>query len=129
MNEMPALLMLIALGGAAGSYARYRVATAVYDRTGTDFPWGTLGVNVLGSFGLGVALPLLAGDDGASAAVAFLTVGVLGAFTTFSSFAWEAGELLRRRRVPVAVVYSILSVGAGLGALVLGWLIGAVLAG
>jgi fluoride exporter len=57
MTEMPALLLLIAVGGAAGSYARYRVATAVYARTGIDFPWGTLAVNVIGSFALGLSPP------------------------------------------------------------------------
>ncbi|HEV2132044.1 MAG TPA: CrcB family protein [Longimicrobiaceae bacterium] len=54
------LLVYVALGGAAGAAARYALGGWIYNRTGADFPWGTLTVNLLGSFALGVLLPLLA---------------------------------------------------------------------
>ena len=83
-------ILLIGLGGGAGAILRYALATAVQGAAGGPFPLGTLAVNVLGCFGIG----LLSGLAGARAlaspeARALLGVGVLGGFTTFSAFANE----------------------------------------
>jgi fluoride exporter len=88
----------VALGGALGSLARYGSALLAARFVGVGFPWGTLLVNVFGSLAIGVAAsltaaagkPLLAGDTRA-----FVIVGLLGGFTTFSSFSLETLTLAR----------------------------------
>jgi len=87
-------LLLICLGGAAGTAARYGVNLLAARTVGLDFPFGTLAVNVLGSFLIGLIQHLA----GASALVSetarlALVVGVLGGFTTYSSFSYETVRL------------------------------------
>jgi fluoride exporter len=125
MTEMPALLLLIAVGGAAGSYARYRVATAVYARTGIDFPWGTLAVNVIGSFLLGGVVTGVEASPFRMQLAALLAVGFLGDFTTFSSFAYESATLVRDRQWRRAMAYQAGSTMAALAAVALGMAAGA----
>ena len=88
----------VALGGALGSVARYASSVTAARWFGAGFPWGTLFVNVAGSFAIGVLAALVAVDGrpllGADAR-AFVIVGVLGGFTTFSSFSLETLELAR----------------------------------
>ena len=83
----------VALGGALGSVARYACSLGAARWLGTAFPWGTLFVNVAGSFAIGLLAALLdrrrPPARSASDARAFLMVGVLGGFTTFSSFSLE----------------------------------------
>lgn len=118
----------VALGGALGSVARYACATTAARWLGAAFPWGTLLVNVTGSFAIGLLAvlvaadgrPLLAGD-----ARAFLLVGVLGGFTTFSSFSLDTLALVRNGAVGAAALNVALSVvlclaGAWLGFLAAG---------
>jgi fluoride exporter len=117
------ILLLVAIGGAVGAIARYLVSGSVQSRFGHEFPWGTLTVNVTGSLLLGAMIPLLRTDAALTSGIAFLTVGVLSAFTTFSSFAYETALLLDHRRTGVAALYVVASVGAGLGALIVGFLV------
>ena len=116
------LLLCVALGGAAGAYARYRLSRAVYARAGHSFPWGTLAVNLAGSFALGLVLPHLAG--GATPLRALVAVGFLGAFTTFSTFAAEAVALLEERRWGRAAGYVAASLALGLAAIAAGVWVG-----
>ena len=95
-------VLAIAGGGALGALLRYWVSNRVYALTGGDFPYGTLAVNVLGSLLMGfLYIWLLERTLGSSALRAFLLVGLLGAFTTFSAFSIETlnlvegGQLLR----------------------------------
>lgn len=84
--------LYIAAGGALGSIARYWMTGAVDGRFNAAFPYGTLAVNILGSFAIG----LLAGMEGLSAnARLFLMVGICGGFTTFSAFSLQTLDLLR----------------------------------
>jgi CrcB protein len=88
-------LVLVALGGALGSALRYLVATAALAWLGPAFPWGTLAVNLAGSFLIGLVQQLateglLLGED----ARLFLTAGVLGGLTTYSAFSYETVRLL-----------------------------------
>ena len=88
----------VAFGGALGSVARYGCSGFVARFGGTSFPWGTLLVNVTGSFVIGVLAALLTSDGRplvAGDTRAFLMVGVLGGFTTFSSFSVETLTLAR----------------------------------
>lgn len=118
------LLLMIGLGGGAGAYARYRLAGWVYERTGGAFPWGTLAVNLLGSFALGLVLPWLAADASLTGLRAVVNVGFIGAFTTFSTFAFEAVALVEGRDRAGAALYVVASLGLGLLSLAAGFGIG-----
>jgi CrcB protein len=83
-------LFWVCVGGAAGSGARYLVATWIHARPGIGFPWGTLCVNVVGSFLLGAVMQLASTTHALSpTAQAAVTIGVLGGFTTYSTFNQE----------------------------------------
>jgi CrcB protein len=89
-------ILAIAVGGAAGSVMRYWVSTGVHACLGRGFPYGTLAVNVLGSLVMGFLFVIFT-ERLASESVwrAALLVGVLGGFTTFSSFSIETFNLLQ----------------------------------
>jgi CrcB protein len=98
LGEGRMLYLWVALGGALGSVARYACSVGAARWLGAAFPWGTLFVNVAGSFAIGVLAALVAADGRpllGSDARAFLLVGVLGGFTTFSSFSLETLMLAR----------------------------------
>ena len=99
----------VAVAGALGALARYWVGVAV----GTlAFPWTTLGINITGSFLLGLVLGLAPGRWDTTTTTA-ATVGFLGAFTTFSTFAFETLTLLREGRTAAAAAYAVASVVVG----------------
>ncbi len=117
---MIAPLLQVALGGALGASARYLAGIAATRALGRDLPWGTFLVNVAGSFLMGVLIAVLA-RRGGTAALPFLAVGVLGGFTTFSTFALDAVTLWERGQAGHALAYvlgsvilSILALFAGL---------------
>lgn len=116
------MILSIAAGGALGAVMRHSAGAAALRLFGPDFPWGTLAVNIIGSFVMGalVALFALAWQPGAEMK-AFLTVGLLGGFTTFSAFSldavllWERGQMLHALLyVGASVAVSILALAAGL---------------
>jgi len=114
--------MQVALGGAFGATARYLAGVAIARATGHGFPWGTLTVNVFGSFLMGVLVVSLARSDGIKLAP-FLVTGLLGGFTTFSAFSFDAVALYERGQAGAAVAYVLTSValsllGIGIGMLV-----------
>ena len=103
----------IALGGALGSAARAWMATAVARATGPDFPWGTIAINVLGSFVIGGFGALTAAGGRYPVpldARAFVMIGLCGGFTTFSSFSLQTLDLLRAGRPGQALANVALSV-------------------
>ncbi len=117
------LTMLAALGGAIGAAARFGVVSAWRawspDRPGeAAFPWGTLAVNLLGCAAIGLLAACLPAYAERPAWRVFWLVGVLGGFTTFSSFAHEVHELLAFGRAGAAVAYVA---GSLLGGLALAW--------
>lgn len=87
----------IALGGALGTLARHGLTTWMLQRFGTAFPWGTLSVNVLGSFLIGALMHVgLASELVSPGMRVTLATGVLGGFTTFSTFSYESVAYLRQ---------------------------------
>jgi fluoride exporter len=115
----------VALGAAVGAPLRYLVDRAVQSRHRRRFPWGTLTVNLVGSFVLGVltaaAVPL------GPALGAALGTGFCGALTTYSTFGYETFALLERRAGWSATANLLGSVVAGVAFAALGWLLGAAL--
>lgn len=109
---------LLAMAGALGAAARYGIGAAVGLRT---FPWTTLGINLVGSFLLGLVLRVGALRHWPDTTTVPLAVGFLGAFTTFSTFSYEVHSLLRTDRAGAALTYAVLSVGGGLAAAAAGY--------
>lgn len=115
----------IALGGAVGSLLRFWVSTGVYGLLGRGFPYGTLAVNLIGSFLMGLLFALLTERMAASPeARALLLIGFLGGFTTFSSFSIETFNLIEQAEYLKAVTNAVLSVVVCLFLTWLGLLIG-----
>lgn len=103
--------LTIALGGALGSVLRFAMNEALSARFGRAFPWGTLSINVIGSFLIGLAAVLLVERWDLSPAVRLgLMVGVLGGFTTFSSFSLEVVNLAQNGALLRAMLYVLASV-------------------
>ena len=88
-------VLLVALGGAIGSAARYLVGAFIANRFGPDFQWGTFIVNVSGPFLIGVILSFLRGGLLPTGARPFLAVGVMGGYTTFSTNGNETLQLIQ----------------------------------
>jgi len=113
-------LLLVAAGGALGSVARWATTLWVISRLGATpgFPWATFGINVVGSFLIGLVAGLaLDGSLGVSpGARLFLAVGVLGGFTTFSTFSLEVLGAAQAGRGGIALLYALASVVLGVGA-------------
>ncbi len=117
----------VAVGGAIGSVARFWLTSAMAALTGPRFPWGTLLINVLGSFVIG----LVAGITLTPARVGmhpdiriFLMTGVCGGFTTFSAFSLQTLELLQGGEIVPAFGYAVGSVLLCVLATWSGWLLG-----
>ena len=120
----------VAIGGALGSVARYGVGGLVSDKFGGTFPWGTLAVNVTGSFIIGFLGALTApegkmGSQSRVLATQLLMTGVCGGYTTFSSFSLQTLNLLRDGEWLYAGGNILLSVVLCLVAVWLGYLLGA----
>jgi fluoride exporter len=92
------LLIIVGIGGAAGSIARFLVSTWVQHRSLHGFPWGTYTVNGTGSFAIGIVFGLFDGGVYSGDALTFLVSGILGGYTTFSTFSVENLKLIERRR-------------------------------
>ena len=117
-------LVLVAIGGAIGASLRHLVNLAALRVVGAGFPWGTLAVNVVGSFAMGVFIELLARRFNASNELRlFVATGILGGFTTFSAFSLDFAVLWQRGEILPAFGYALGSVIISILALFLGlWL-------
>ena len=115
------LLLAIAIGGAAGALGRHFVGVAASAWLGHGYPWGTLVVNILGSFAMGVLIEFMALSWSPSPELrALLTVGFLGAFTTFSTFSLDAATLYERGAQMSAALYVLASVALSIAGLFAG---------
>jgi len=115
----PMLILAVAIGGAIGSVARYLVAIFSARAFGTSFPWGILIINVTGSALIGAFISLFALRWNLSEPVrVFLTVGICGGYTTFSTFSLDAYYLIARGESMAAGLYMIGSVVLSVAALI-----------
>jgi fluoride exporter len=116
--------LLVAAGAAVGAPLRYVVDVLIQRRHPSVFPWGTLAVNVTGSFIIGIVMAASGNGDLGDPVVAGLAVGFAGALTTYSTFSYETLRLLESGARRFALANVALSVAAGLAAVSVGWLIG-----
>ncbi|MCF6199679.1 MAG: fluoride efflux transporter CrcB [Hyphomicrobiaceae bacterium] len=124
------MMLMVAMGGAIGSSLRYLVGVLATRLFGINFPWGTMIVNITGSFMMGVLVTLLALRFSVSNEVrALLAIGVLGGFTTFSSFALDFVYLFEKKQYYTAMGYMSISVLCSVLALFLGLAVTRSLAG
>ena len=114
-------LVAIAIGGALGAVARFSLGNVINDLVGTQFPYGILLVNVLGSLLIGVFFELLVEDTLFPPVYrSVIIVGFLGAFTTFSTFSMQVVGLLETGRFSAAAIYTIASVALSMIAVIIG---------
>ena len=111
--------LIVFLGAGLGGMARHAVGFVAL-RYGWTFPYGTMGINILGSILMGVLAGWFAMRGGSQPLRLFLATGVLGGFTTFSSYALEGILLLERGEAAAAMIYILGSVVLGLAGLLLG---------
>ena len=116
--------LVVMAGAALGGLARFMAGTAIMERYGGPFPLGTVAINVSGSFLIGLLMALLTEHNAHPNWRLFLVVGVLGGYTTFSSFEWEtlramktSGPVIALANVVGSVVLGYLAVwiGASIG--------------
>ena len=114
----------VAFGAALGGVARYYLASALQQRLGATFPWGTLVVNVSGSLLLGVLIRYALATPTVSVEMrALLTTGFCGGYTTFSTYSYETATLLEDGQYGRAGMYALASVVVALGATFTGFVL------
>jgi len=102
--------LLVLIGGSIGSVARYGTGVLAGRWLGLNYPWGTLAVNLIGGFLMGVLVGVLARTGGSENTRLLLGIGVLGGFTTFSSFSLDAVTMIERGDWTSAILYALISV-------------------
>jgi fluoride exporter len=100
----------VGAGGAIGALARFAIGGWVTTWAAAGFPWGTFAINVLGSLVLGFVNRALPAPSASPATRAFLSIGLCGGFTTFSTFDFETLSLLRQEEYGLGIAYSLGSV-------------------
>ena len=115
------MLLLASAGGAIGAGARYLVTLGLGRLLGTSFPWGTLTVNIVGSFLMGFIIEYIMLRAAGSAEMrTFLATGILGGFTTFSAFSLEVSAMLERGDYASAGGYILASLAISVAAVFAG---------
>ncbi len=118
-------ILLLALAGAFGTITRYALAGVVQKMSGHSFPWGTMAVNILGCFIAGLIWSLIEGRINISGELRIIIfVGFFGAFTTFSTFILESGELFRNSQYMLAMINIGMQNIFGLAAMFAGVMLG-----
>jgi fluoride exporter len=116
--------LAISIGAMLGANARFLLGGWVVDRLGAEFPYGTLLINVSGSFAIGVVYALIERHGAPDWVRPLVMVGLLGGYTTFSTFSLDALAMAERGAWPAAATYVLGSVAASLGAVWLGVTLG-----
>ena len=103
-------LLLVMAGGAVGSGLRHLFGRATLATLGPNYPWGTLGVNLIGGLLMGLFVGTLARGGGSENARLLIGVGALGGFTTFSAFSLDMVNMVQRGASGAAALYALVSV-------------------
>lgn len=114
-------ILLIAIGGALGSVLRFGVITLTYKFMDIHFPWGTIFANLIGCFAIGVIWAILDTYDEPKNLKLFLITGLLGGFTTFSSFALENFNMFRAGEIKLVAANILISNIAGIFLVFIGY--------
>jgi len=114
------ILLLIGAGSFAGGIFRYLLSQFVQTKTFSTFPFGTLTVNIIGCFFIGIVFGLAGKGNISHEMRLFLATGLLGGFTTFSAFSNETFVMFRDGQYWLAIIYILLSILVGLAATFLG---------
>ena len=121
------IILAVAFGGAVGSVLRFVIGGTVQRRMHSGFPFGTLAVNILGCFLMGILLQRFMNAEPSSNLRALLVIGFCGGFTTFSAFSSETIGLLAGGANTKALLYVIASISLSLFATAIGLIITRVL--
>ncbi len=113
-------VLQVAAGGAIGASGRYLTSVAATKMIGHGYPWGTMIVNVVGSFGMGMLVVYLMSKDGGTRYAPLLMTGVLGGFTTFSAFSLDALTIFERGEAMPALFYVLATVALSILAIFIG---------
>ncbi|MBZ9810816.1 fluoride efflux transporter CrcB [Mesorhizobium sp. BR1-1-9] len=116
-------LLLVAAGGGIGAGIRHLTNMGALRLVGPNYPWGTMAINIVGSFAMGLFIATLARRGGSNEVRLFVATGILGGFTTFSAFSLDFATLWERGAILPAFGYALASVIGAIIALFLGlWL-------
>ena len=116
-------LLLVVVGGAIGAGIRHLTNIGALRLVGPNFPWGTMAINIVGSFAMGLFIAILMRRGGSNELRLFVATGILGGFTTFSAFSLDFATLWERGAALPAFGYALASVVGAIIALFLGlWL-------
>jgi CrcB protein len=116
-------LLLVAVGGAIGSGLRHLTNIGALRLVGPNYPWGTMAINIVGSFVMGLFIAILMRRGGPNELRLFVATGILGGFTTFSAFSLDFATLWERGTTLPAFGYALATVIGAISALFLGlWL-------
>jgi fluoride exporter len=116
-------LLLVVVGGGIGAGVRHLANIGAMRLVGPNYPWGTMAINIAGSFAMGLLIAVLMRRGGSNELRLFIATGVLGGFTTFSTFSLDFATLWERGATLPALGYALASVIGAIIALFLGlWL-------
>ncbi|RWE40462.1 MAG: fluoride efflux transporter CrcB [Mesorhizobium sp.] len=116
-------LLLVVVGGGIGAGIRHLTNMGALRLVGPNYPWGTIAINIIGSFAMGLFIAILARRGGSNELRLFVATGILGGFTTFSAFSLDFATLWERGAALPAFCYAVASVIGAIIALFLGlWL-------
>lgn len=114
---------IVFLGGAIGSVLRYYLIFFLHTKITDSFPWGTFGVNFIGCFFIGIVFGTMGMQQGLENHRLFLMTGLLGGFTTFSSFALDGLQLWQQGRQLLSAIYVVATNVSGFVAVIGGYYI------
>ncbi|MER8447735.1 fluoride efflux transporter CrcB [Mesorhizobium sp. M1066] len=116
-------LLLVVVGGGIGAGIRHLTNIGALRLVGPNYPWGTMAINVIGSFAMGLFIASMMRRGGSNEVRLFVATGILGGFTTFSAFSLDFATLWERGATLPALAYALASVIGAIIALFLGlWL-------